>query len=86
MTKSKEGDYLLGDNIRIILIDMPIGYRAYTMPKDGFYTIYLNSRYCREQNQISLQHELRHIHNGDYDKKMSADLIEIYTHSTNADF
>jgi len=64
---------------------MPIGYRAYTMPKDGFYTIYINSRYCREQNLISLEHELKHIRNGDYEKKISADLIEIYAHVSNTD-
>lgn len=73
------------DNIKVILVDMPIGIRAFTMPKDGFYTIYLNSRYCREQNQISLNHELKHISSGDYEKNYSVDLIEVYAHHSNTD-
>lgn len=83
---TKEGDLKLDDNIRIIMLDMPIGYRAFTLPGDGFYTIYLNSRYCREQNKLSLEHELRHIKNGDYDKDKSVDLIEIFAHNANTDY
>lgn len=76
----------MDDNIRVILVDMPIGYRAFTLPKNGFYTVYINSRYCREQNEISLKHEIRHIKNGDYDKKSSVDLLEFYAHISNSDF
>ena len=65
---------------------MPIGYRAFTLPKDDFYTIYINTRYCAEQNKLSLEHELRHIENGDYDKKCSADLLEFFSHGSNTDF
>jgi len=75
----------LGDDIRVIYVNMPIGYRAFTMPKDGFYTVYLNSRYCEEQNRLSFNHELKHIRNGDYDKKCSVDILEIYTHVANTD-
>lgn len=75
----------MNENIRIIMMDMPIGYRAFTSPKDGFYTIYINSRYCREQNEISLNHELKHIKNGDYDKNTSVDLLEFYSHTSNTD-
>ena len=71
------------DNIRILYVDMPIGYKAFTMPKDGFYTIYLNSRYCMEQNMRSIEHELTHIRNGDYDKQCSVDLLEIFVHKGN---
>ncbi|MDF2858675.1 MAG: hypothetical protein K0Q87_4526 [Neobacillus sp.] len=76
----------MGDNIRVILVDMPIGYRAFTVPKDGFYTIYINSRYCNEQNRLSLNHELKHIENGDYDKPVPANLIEFYAHHSNIDY
>lgn len=71
------------DNMRVLCIDMPTGYKAFTMPRDGFYTIYLNSRYNLEQNIISLEHELQHIKNGDYDKEYPVDLIELYSHNTN---
>lgn len=71
------------DDIRILYVDMPIGYKAFTMPKDDFYTIYLNSRYCIEQHLKSLEHELRHIRNGDYDKQCSVDLLELYSHNSN---
>lgn len=64
---------------------MPIGYKAFTMPKDDFYTIYLNSRYCMEQNMKSLEHELLHIRNGDYDKRCSVDFLELYSHGSNVE-
>ena len=79
---TQEGDNLR-DNIRILYVDMPIGYKAFTMPKDDFYTIYLNSRYCLEQNITSLEHELAHIKNGDYDKYCPVDLLEFYSHNGN---
>lgn len=67
------------------MVDMPIGYRAFTIPNDGYYTIYINSRYCSEQNRISLHHELKHIENGDYDKALPANLIELYAHHSSTD-
>lgn len=54
------------------------------MPKDGFYTIYLNSRYNLEQNILSLEHELLHIKNGDYENDYSVDMLEFYSHVENA--
>ena len=78
----KRGDIWM-DNIRILYVDMPIGYRAFTMPKDDYYTIYLNSRYNLEQNINSLEHELTHIKNGDYDKDYPVDFLEFYAHSKN---
>ena len=71
------------DNIRVLCVDMPTGYKAFTLPKDGFYTVYLNSRYNLEQNILSLEHELLHIKNGDYEKDYSVDLLEFYSHSEN---
>lgn len=75
-----KGVTILMDNIRVLYVDMPIGYRAFTMPKDDFYTIYLNSRYSREQNISSLEHELRHIKNGDYEKECSVNILETNAH------
>lgn len=71
------------NNIRVLYVDMPMGYKAFTMPKDDFYTVYLNSRYCIEQNITSLEHELEHIKNGDYDKNVTVDILEFYSHSAN---
>lgn len=71
------------DNIRVLYVNMPVGYRAFTMHDDGFYTIYLNSRYCEEQNRRSLEHELMHIANGDYDKSCSVDFMELHAHGLN---
>lgn len=65
---------------RVIFADMPAVVKAYTICSDGFYTIVLNSTLSREQNLISYQHEIMHIKNGDFDKKCSADLIELYSH------
>lgn len=47
---------------------------------DGSYTIFINARMGAMQQKRTLEHELKHIENGDFDKKCSADLIEIYAH------
>ena len=68
------------DNINVILYDMPARIKAYTVKMDEQYTICLNSRLTHTQNQISFQHEIEHIRNGDYDLKCGADLIECFSH------
>lgn len=69
------------DNVNVILYDMPARIKAYTIKMDEGYTICLNSRLTRVQNQISYLHEIKHIQNGDYDLQCGADLIECFSHS-----
>lgn len=66
------------DNIRTILCDLPNSIRGFTVATpDGFFTICLNQNLSHAQNMKSYQHELKHIMNGDFDKKCSVDLIEV---------
>lgn len=59
--------------------DMPPSVKAYTVFQDGYYTIILNSRLCRESNMVSYIHELKHISDMDFEKQ-NADLIEKEKH------
>lgn len=69
------------DGINVLYADMPTTVRSYVVNNiDMTYTIILNSRLSHEQNLISYAHEIRHIENGDYDKKCNVDVIEINTH------
>ena len=47
---------------------------------DGSYTIFINARQTREQQQISYNHALKHILGADFSKEI-ADKIEFDAHS-----
>lgn len=67
--------------INTLCADMPTSIKAYTvLNKDDTYTIILNARICHEQQLNAYYHELQHIRNGDYEKRTSADFIEIMAH------
>ncbi len=68
------------ENIRVYQVEMPARIKAYTVKKDGFYTILINSILAREQQLKEYDHEYKHIINGDFDKTCSVDMIEIYAH------
>jgi len=71
----------LMENVFVYMVELPNTVKAYVVANaDSTYTIVLNSRLSHEQNVLSYLHELDHIRNGDYDKKLSADLIELYGH------
>ena len=62
-------------------IGLPATVRSFVIANsDSTYTIILNSKLSHEQNILSYLHEIDHIRKGDYDKKCSADLIEIIAH------
>ena len=64
-------------NVIVRLIALPLGVRAFTLPDEqGDYNIYLNCALSFEQQKKSLQHERRHIENGDFDKELPVYLIE----------
>lgn len=67
-------------DIRVYIIEMPARIKSYTVEKDGFYTIIINSILAREQQVKEYDHEYKHIINGDFDKTCSVDMIEIYAH------
>lgn len=69
------------NDIIVKLLDLPGTVHSFVISNaDQTYTIVLNSKLNYEQNMISYEHELKHILNGDYEKKCSVDLIEINAH------
>lgn len=65
------------ENIIVRLISLPSTVRAFTLPDEqGDYNVYLNSTLSSEEQKKSLQHECRHIENGDFYKELPVKLIE----------
>lgn len=68
-------------DVNCTFIDMPTSIKAYTMlNNDETYTIVLNARLTREQHLLSYYHEMKHIENGDYEKKTDVGLLELFAH------
>lgn len=68
-------------DVNCCLADMPTTIPAFVVSNaDLSYTIVLNARLSHEQHLKSYAHEFYHIMNGDYEKKCSADLIELWAH------
>ena len=68
------------ENIRVYQVEMPASIKSYTVRKDGFYTILINSILAREQQLKEYEHEYDHIIKGDFDKDCPVDMIEILAH------
>lgn len=67
--------------VNCCMADMPTSISAYVVcNSDGSYTIILNARHSRERLIKSYEHEMKHILSGDYEKHLSADLIELTAH------
>lgn len=59
------------------LIALPLSVRAFTLTDEqGDYNVYLNCALSFEQQKKSLQHERRHIENGDFNKELPVSVIE----------
>ncbi|HBB61477.1 MAG TPA: hypothetical protein DCZ61_06785 [Lachnospiraceae bacterium] len=70
-------------DVNTVLIDMPTDIKSYVISdRDDFFTIVINSRLSYAAQLIAYQHELRHIINGDCDRDVTADLIEIFAHKS----
>lgn len=67
------------DNIYVQYANLPTKIKGFVKSnQDGSCTIMLNARHSSEQNKSTLDHEIRHIKNGDYDDvDASVDTIEI---------
>lgn len=69
------------DNVFVRFYDLPTTIKSYVVANnDGSFTIILNGKVSHEVQLLSYLHELEHIKKGDYDKKNSIDIIEIYAH------
>ena len=70
------------EDVFVRYVELPTTVRSFVVANnDMTYTVILNSKLSREQNILSYQHELEHILRGDYEKKCSADFIEITAHA-----
>lgn len=68
------------DNIRTILADLPYSIKGYTIYKDDYYTIVLNSKLSYEQNRESYEHEVDHINKKDFTSILPVGMIEVQAH------
>lgn len=63
------------------VIDFKNSLKAtHVMNEDGSYTIFLNARLTREQQEISYLHEIEHIQNEDLQSYLDADILEFERH------
>jgi Zn-dependent peptidase ImmA (M78 family) len=68
------------EEIRVFQAEMPARIRGYTVYKDGYYTIIINSILDRSQQIKEYEHELKHIARQDHESALPADMIEIECH------
>ena len=71
----------MNEVVNVVLANMPTSIKEYVVSNpDSSYTIVLNARLTYETRFQAYVHAMKHIHNGDFEKDCSADLIEIYAH------
>lgn len=69
-------------DVNVLFMDMPARIPAFVKANsDNSYSVILNSRLTHERRMQAYQHEISHIKNGDYDKKCSSDIIELFAHN-----
>ena len=66
--------------IRYYQAELPARVKAFTVKKDGVYTIVVNSILAKTQQLKEIQHELAHIDMGHFESDISHDLMEIEVH------
>ena len=68
-------------DIRTLLTPLPATIGGFTIfDSDGYYTIVLNSILSHEKNKQTYLHEYYHIMKGDFERRCSADMIEMFSH------
>lgn len=63
--------------IRYFQAELPARIKAFTVRKDGVYTVVVNSILARSQQLKEIRHELTHIAEGHFDSDLPEDLLEI---------
>ena len=66
--------------IRYYQAELPARVKAFTVRKDGEYTIVVNSILAKKQQLKEIQHELIHIDLGHFDSDLTYDQMEIEVH------
>lgn len=67
------------NDIRVYLQELPMSVKGFTVLKDGFFTIVINSNLSELARIRTYKHELQHIYNDDFGKE-DADSIEKDSH------
>lgn len=68
-------------NVQLVDFHITTSYEMVCQNEDGSYTILLNSRQADNQIKKACQHALRHIENGDFEKRGSVQEIEYDAHN-----
>ena len=69
-------------DIFVHITDLPLSINGLTTENDdGSYTIFLNSRASKSQQEAAYEHELRHINGLDF-RKADVDDIEQHAHGS----
>lgn len=68
--------------IRYYQAELPARVKAFTVKKDGEYTIVVNSILAKEQQLREINHELTHIAMGHFESDLPHDLMEIEVTAT----
>lgn len=67
-------------DVKVIMMDMPTTIRSYVRANpDGSYSIIINAKLSRPDQQKCCLHELQHIANGDFDVDRTESVQEIET-------
>lgn len=67
------------DDIFIYCVVLPSGVHEMVTPCADGYTVYLNALDCKDRQEQALNHVIRHIKNGDFEK-VNVQTIEAETH------
>lgn len=69
------------EQYNVIFRNLPTTIGGFVKKQDDFYTIILNARMTRERNQESFMDEIDHIQADALDSELTADQIELMSHS-----
>ena len=68
---------MIRDNIIVRLLDLPHTIKGFCSPSpDGTYNIYVNARHTREMQDKTVEHELKHIEECDFETDKSVSVLE----------
>lgn len=68
----------MDNEVRIRYQKMPSGIKGFTIREDAnVYNVYLNPTYTHESQMETLDHEMAHIENGDFDTEENVNRLEL---------
>jgi len=68
-------------DINVFLVDLPPSVKGYTVANaDGSFSIFINARCASNIQEQTYRHEREHVENGDFDRDLPVDIIELKAH------